>query len=94
MRDMHSRMKETLVHKGIFPRATVRPPQLRVSGEGKRRVRAALEVGGLLQAKRQNRLSAAPNAGVKDSTKMGSGWESLGKLGAVNENWPGFHPRM
>lgn len=51
LRDYRPRMKEALVLQGIFPRATVRPPQLGVSDADRQRIRAAMEVGGLLPAR-------------------------------------------
>ena len=46
--DMHNRMKECLVLLGKLPRAVVRPPLVKLSGEEIARLRAALIAAGLL----------------------------------------------
>jgi 4-hydroxy-tetrahydrodipicolinate synthase len=46
--DMHNRMKEALVLLGRLPRAVVRPPLVKLSGEEIDRIRAALVEAGLL----------------------------------------------
>jgi 4-hydroxy-tetrahydrodipicolinate synthase len=48
IRDMRPRMKEALVLAGIFPSATVRAPQLGVSGDEVDAIRAAMKQGDLL----------------------------------------------
>src|SRR5438093_460001 len=46
--DMHNRMKEALVLLGKLPRAVVRPPLVKLSGEEIERIRRALIAAGLL----------------------------------------------
>jgi 4-hydroxy-tetrahydrodipicolinate synthase len=46
--DMHNRMKEALVLLGKLPRATVRPPLVRIPAAEVERIRAALVAAGLL----------------------------------------------
>jgi 4-hydroxy-tetrahydrodipicolinate synthase len=48
--DMHNRMKEALVLLGRLPRATVRPPLVKLTAEEIDRIRAALVEAGLLGA--------------------------------------------
>jgi len=48
VRDYRARLKEGLRLQGVLPRATVRPPLLPLDAEGARRVREAMEKGGLL----------------------------------------------
>jgi 4-hydroxy-tetrahydrodipicolinate synthase len=49
--DMHNRMKEALVLLGRLPRATVRPPLVKLARPEIERIRAALVESGLLDAK-------------------------------------------
>jgi 4-hydroxy-tetrahydrodipicolinate synthase len=46
--DMHNRMKEALVMLGKLPRATVRPPLVKISEAERERIRQALVAAGLL----------------------------------------------
>ena len=46
--DMHNRMKEALVLLGRLPRATVRPPLVKIPAAEVERIRAALAAAGLL----------------------------------------------
>jgi 4-hydroxy-tetrahydrodipicolinate synthase len=46
--DMHNRMKEALVMLGRMPRATVRPPLVRIQDAERARIRQALVASGLL----------------------------------------------
>ena len=46
--DMHNRMKEALVLLGKLPRAVVRPPLVKISGDEIARIRQALVGAGLL----------------------------------------------
>jgi len=46
--DMHNRMKEALVLLGKLPRATVRPPLVKIPAAEVERIRAALAAAGLL----------------------------------------------
>jgi 4-hydroxy-tetrahydrodipicolinate synthase len=46
--DMHNRMKEALVLLGKLPRATVRPPLVKISQAEIERIRTALVAAGLL----------------------------------------------
>ena len=55
--DMHNRMKEALVLLGKLPRAVVRPPLVKLSGEEIERIRRALIAAGLLD--QQGRRKAA-----------------------------------
>jgi 4-hydroxy-tetrahydrodipicolinate synthase len=48
---MHNRMKEALVLLGRLPRATVRPPLVKLSGAEVARIRAALVNAALLDMK-------------------------------------------
>jgi 4-hydroxy-tetrahydrodipicolinate synthase len=47
--DMHNRMKEALVLMGRLPRATVRPPLVKIAPAEIERIRAALVAAGLLE---------------------------------------------
>jgi 4-hydroxy-tetrahydrodipicolinate synthase len=47
--DMHNRMKEALVLMGRLPRATVRPPLVKIGGAEIARIRVALVEAGLLE---------------------------------------------
>jgi 4-hydroxy-tetrahydrodipicolinate synthase len=47
--DMHNRMKEALVLLGKLPRATVRPPLVKLAASEVERIRAALVAAGLLE---------------------------------------------
>jgi 4-hydroxy-tetrahydrodipicolinate synthase len=47
--DMHNRMKEALVLLGRLPRATVRPPLVKLAASEVERIRAALVAAGLLE---------------------------------------------
>jgi 4-hydroxy-tetrahydrodipicolinate synthase len=49
--DMHNRMKEALVLLGQIPRATVRPPLVKLGAAEIERIRAALVAAGLLEAR-------------------------------------------
>jgi len=49
--DMHNRMKEALVMQGKFPRATVRPPLMKLTDAEIGRIRHAMIRAGLLDAK-------------------------------------------
>lgn len=46
--DMHNRMKEAMVMQGKFPRATVRPPLIKLSAAEIDKVRKAIAAAGLL----------------------------------------------
>jgi 4-hydroxy-tetrahydrodipicolinate synthase len=54
---MHNRMKEALVLLGKLPRATVRPPLVKVGAAETERIRQALVGAGLLPA-----VSSRPKA--------------------------------
>jgi 4-hydroxy-tetrahydrodipicolinate synthase len=49
--DMHNRMKEALVLLGRLPRATVRPPLVKLGADEIARIRAALVDAGLIEGK-------------------------------------------
>jgi len=55
--DMHNRMKEALVLMGKLPRATVRPPLVKLSDGEVARVRDALAAAGLLEAGRAKKAA-------------------------------------
>ena len=56
--DMHNRMKEALVLLGKLPRATVRPPLVKIPAAEVERIRAALLAAGLLQPASSARRAA------------------------------------
>jgi 4-hydroxy-tetrahydrodipicolinate synthase len=56
--DMHNRMKEALVLLGRLPRATVRPPLVKIAPAEIERIRAALVAAGLLEPGTQARRAA------------------------------------
>jgi 4-hydroxy-tetrahydrodipicolinate synthase len=56
--DMHNRMKETLVLLGKLPRATVRPPLVKIEAAEVERIRRALVSAGLLDGTARTRKSA------------------------------------
>jgi 4-hydroxy-tetrahydrodipicolinate synthase len=56
--DMHNRMKEALVLLGKLPRATVRPPLVKIPAAEVERIRAALVAAGLLDAPGSARRAA------------------------------------
>lgn len=47
--DMHNRMKEALVMQGKLPRATVRPPLIKLNAREIEKIRSALVAAGLLE---------------------------------------------
>jgi len=55
--DMHNRMKEALVLMGKLPRATVRPPLVKLSAAEIGRIREALVVAGLLDTGRAKKAA-------------------------------------
>src|ERR1700740_2951807 len=57
--DMHNRMKEALVLLGKLPRATVRPPLVKLGGAEVERIRGALIEAGLLGVEGAKTRSAA-----------------------------------
>jgi 4-hydroxy-tetrahydrodipicolinate synthase len=56
--DMHNRMKEALVLLGRLPRATVRPPLVKIPAAEIERIRAALVAAGLLDGSATARRAA------------------------------------
>jgi 4-hydroxy-tetrahydrodipicolinate synthase len=56
--DMHNRMKEALVLLGKLPRATVRPPLVKIPAAEVERIRAALLAAGLLEPASSARRAA------------------------------------
>jgi len=56
--DMHNRMKEALVLMGKLPRAVVRPPLVKISGEEIERIRQALISAQLLAPEHARRMAA------------------------------------